>query len=188
MRIAVVGWGSLIWSPRTLAIQSRWYRTGPQLPIEFARRANNGRLTLVIHTGSVSQQAYWSVSALAQLDAARENLREREGSALADIHCVTRSEVPEQPAARLVHRWLVARPELDAAIWTGLPATLEGEIVSQAVAYLTGLDEMSDTFRIAREYVVNTPPQIQTAVRRAMQLHGWTDAVLSEALFETDQT
>lgn len=61
MRIAILGWGSLIWHPRDLPISGDWQPGGPVLPIEFSRISDNGlpapqstasrqagRLTLVI--------------------------------------------------------------------------------------------------------------------------------------------
>jgi len=48
MRIAVLGWGSLIWKPDKPAISAPWHANGPLLPIEFARISLDGRLTLVL--------------------------------------------------------------------------------------------------------------------------------------------
>jgi hypothetical protein len=48
MRIAVLGWGSLIGDPGDMALADRFEPNGPQLPLEFSRISNNGRLTLVI--------------------------------------------------------------------------------------------------------------------------------------------
>ena len=42
MNIAVIGWGSLIWSLRTLQIEPSWHTGGPMLPIEFARKSIDG--------------------------------------------------------------------------------------------------------------------------------------------------
>lgn len=36
-KIAVIGWGSLIWCPKGLKIRDKWKNDGPKLPIEFAR-------------------------------------------------------------------------------------------------------------------------------------------------------
>src|ERR1019366_6602671 len=42
MNIAVIGWGSLIWSLRTLQIEPSGHTGGPMLPIEFARESTDG--------------------------------------------------------------------------------------------------------------------------------------------------
>lgn len=47
MRIAVLGWGSLVWCPSELDISTGW-REGPALPIEFARESKGSRVTLVL--------------------------------------------------------------------------------------------------------------------------------------------
>lgn len=48
MKIAILGWGSLIWDKRTLRLAGDWQTGGPVLPIEFSRVSGDGRLTLVI--------------------------------------------------------------------------------------------------------------------------------------------
>ena len=48
MKIAILGWGSLIWNPRILKVAGDWTLDGPTLPIEFSRISDNDRLTLVI--------------------------------------------------------------------------------------------------------------------------------------------
>jgi hypothetical protein len=68
MRIAVIGWGSLIWDPRELDRQGRWHTCGPRLPIEFARISKDVRLTLVIVKGADLQQTYWVRSGLDTLN------------------------------------------------------------------------------------------------------------------------
>ena len=37
MRIAILGWGSLIWDPRDPCVQGDWQPDGPRLPIKVAR-------------------------------------------------------------------------------------------------------------------------------------------------------
>jgi hypothetical protein len=185
MNIAVIGWGSLIWYPGKLARRGRWHRDGPALPIEFARESEDGRLTLVIHAPSRDQTTYWVLSEWGTLDAARENLRERERTRPDLIESASRDEDPRNAdgiKAR-VRAWLRHRDDLDAAIWTGLSATLNGEnLVDDAVSYLLSLPP--DRHDRAREYVVRAPPQIQTAVRREMQKRGWMDAETASDVFE----
>lgn len=48
MKIAILGWGSLIWDKRNLRLAGEWQVGGPVLPIEFSRVSGYGRLTLVI--------------------------------------------------------------------------------------------------------------------------------------------
>ncbi len=50
MKIAILGWGSLLWQPKDLQFDKGigWSENGPMLPVEFARISKDGRLTLVI--------------------------------------------------------------------------------------------------------------------------------------------
>jgi hypothetical protein len=188
MNIAIVGWGSLIWDPGTLAKRGRWHKDGPCLPIEFVRVSKDRRLTLVIHPPSNEQRTYWALSALERLKAARTNLARREGTGVDNIRRVSREEscYGADAIEVAVHRWLRGRPDLDAAIWTGLPATLKGrDVVAEAVTYLTGLESIPDVYERAKEYVVKAPRQIQTAARREMQRQGWVDVELPQELFES---
>jgi hypothetical protein len=187
MNVAVIGWGSLIWDPRELAKRSRWHRSGPRLPIEFARVSKDRRLTLVLHAPSKPQQAYWACSTLASVQATRSNLAAREKAPIEWIHTATRGE-PSDPASSVevaVCAWLRAQPDLDAAVWTGLPATLDGpDLVAQSVAHVASLRAVPNVYARAREYVVRAPGQIQTVVRSALRAQGWLDEELAADLFE----
>ena len=39
MKIACLGWGSVIWDPRALPIQREWFKDGPFAPVEFTRQS-----------------------------------------------------------------------------------------------------------------------------------------------------
>ncbi len=197
MEIAVLGWGSLIWCPGGLRIKTKWRSDGPKLPIEFARISQDGRLTLVILPGAEDQQLYWSLSEFDDLDAARQNLKMREGSTSQDIHWLTAegqttADIPA-PVLESVRGWLAARKQVQAAIWTGLstnwPKKRGQDFTSEdAVRYLkelqSGRDLAATTFNRAQEYVNNAPSLIQTKARRAMQQEGWKDTPLAKILFE----
>jgi hypothetical protein len=176
MRIAVLGWGSLIWDPRELMLKStEWHEDGPRLPIEFARISKDGRLTLVTYPGAEPQPTLWAESGLTDLGAARENLRAREGKTcrLNSIHALTRaggsSEAGLDRATReSVAEWLETRPNLDAAIWTGLSSNWREErcreySVDDALAYLRSLHGQQR--QSAAEYIAKAPQQVQTALR-----------------------
>ncbi len=44
MNIAIVGCGSLIWSPRELQLEGHWHGGGPVPPIEFSGICGDRRL------------------------------------------------------------------------------------------------------------------------------------------------
>ncbi len=83
MKIAVLGWGSLTWDKENLngnlEVCGEWKSDGPNLPIELARISEDGRLTLVILPGSEDITVLWNERNHNELDAAIENLKEREG-------------------------------------------------------------------------------------------------------------
>ncbi len=194
LKIAVLGWGSLIWCPGSLALRSRWHKDGPRLPIEFAHISEDCRLTLVIHAGSREQTTYWALSDCADVDSAANNLKQRENCRkLCDIHYVTadgqRRGTPETVAT--VKQWMKGEQDIDASIWTGLNSNWvkKGRNTfspDDALAYLEGLAQADRTaFQRAREYVCNTPPQIQTEVRRLLKHKdgAWSDNRLPRILF-----
>ena len=84
MLIAVLGCGSLVWDPRCLRVKKPWYEDGPWLPIEYARKSDDGRLTLVIFPQAAEVQTLWAESTYDTLTEARKNLRSREKTR--DIH------------------------------------------------------------------------------------------------------
>ena len=78
MKIACLGWGSLVWDPRSLHVRSYWFADGPLLPIEFARESKDGRVTLVITPSSPPVRSLWALSSLDSVDAAKADLVLRE--------------------------------------------------------------------------------------------------------------
>ncbi len=195
MKIAVVGWGSLIWCPGSLRIGTRWYRNGPRLPIEFAHISRDRRLTLVIHPGCEEQATYWALSEFNDLRQATQNLKEREGCPTKWIASMTTDdESGEDAVPTKIREWLKNKAEVDAAVWTNLPSNWQDErhhefTVEDAVRYLEELEqrqqEATELLKRAREYVRNAPEQIRTQVRKRMRTRTeWTDNKLADTLFE----
>ena len=86
MKIACLGWGSLVWDPRTLPITGGWFQDGPLLPIEFTRCSSNRRITLVLDPKSRWLRVLWALMLPSDLDTATEALRERETVADVPMH------------------------------------------------------------------------------------------------------
>ena len=199
MQIAIIGWGSLIWCPGCLRIKSTWHSDGPLLPIEFARISSDQRLTLVIHPGSPNQRTYWAFSEFDDLQKARKNLGAREGTKnLKRIHSIPPTPNQEEIDRRIlrkIRQWLKTQKNLQAAVWTGLESNWEDHHrgafrAEDAVRYLRELerakDDAKEAFYRAREYIRNTPPQIQTPVRKRLRkTNGWKDVPLPAILFQT---
>ena len=157
------------------------------LPVEFARESSDGRLTLVINPGSRKQRTYWAKSRCERLCDAIENLREREGKKCRkeDIHFVDKGGSDhrgDSKSVNVMRKWLMKMESLDAVIWTGLPGTYNR---GSAIKYLKSVKDPARLAK-ARKYVRMTPPQIQTAVRAAMQKEGWSDCDLAAELFARD--
>lgn len=185
MRFAVIGWGSLIWDPRELAVAGEFSLTGPSLPIEFCRVSGNDRpprrLTLVIDDDIGAQfQTYIALSGLGDLAAARENLRQREGlPSLNSVGFAVKGGASNPLAAKrhpkaltAIEAWLAAS-DFDAVIWTALAnnfAERAGEAFSVEAAIRFLESQPADHLPRALEYVRNAPEPVQTPVRAAVSL------------------
>lgn len=62
MKIACIGWGSLIWDPRKLKIkEQKWFLDGAILAIEFVRISGNKRVTLVVDSIATPLTTLWNL-------------------------------------------------------------------------------------------------------------------------------
>ncbi|MFC3061033.1 hypothetical protein [Paenirhodobacter populi] len=156
---------------------------GPILPIEFCRVSGNDnpprRLTLVIDDDiGVQCQTYVALSAFDDLEAARENLRSREG--LAHVNGIGFAVKGGASSARAIERhpkavmaieaWLAAS-DFDAVIWTALAnnfAERAGEAfsVEASIRFLEAQPE--EHLPRALEYIRKAPEPVQTPVRAAV--------------------
>lgn len=182
MKIAILGWGSLVWDPDGLAFDDNWRLDGPRLPVEFARISNGGRLTLVLLKGVDPVTTLWTVSSCNQLTDAIENLKQREGTQTADkIGFVSvssqekRCEVVPSVAA-VIDEW-TRRHHFDATIWTDLSSNFKDKTgkafnSNNVLAYLRELKDAAS--KNSREYIMKAPPQIRTQIRGCIEESlGW---------------
>ena len=179
MTIAILGWGSLIPCPGDLSIMGGWHLDGPVLKIEFSRKSADGRLTLVIDTGRGTEvTTQFAESTCADLNAAIENLRHREGTAARNIGVCSRdaTETSNHPQVLPSIREWLTRSRFDAVIWTDLgsnfaPDRNRKELLDEAFSYLESLSTVCKAN--ARNYINTAPPQTQTELRLYLQSKGW---------------
>jgi hypothetical protein len=182
VKSAVLAWGSLVWDPRELQTAAGFVANGPLLPIEFCRISADGRLTLAIDEtfGDVCK-TYSAPSALADLDAAIDNLRLREKTDAREIGFVETASGRQSDVAIERHPEAIATIAAwaesngyDAAIWTALKSNFgdkSGEpfSVTAAIRYLETLErEDAEKFERALTYIRMAPPEIETPVREAV--------------------
>ncbi len=180
MKIACLGWSSLIWKHGVLPVVSQWQSDGPRLPIEFAREGDNGELATVICPSASDQTSWWAMLAASDLGRAREFLRQREGIETSKPTWIGDTQTDAGSAIGSKVRAWGASKRLDAVIWTALPPRTNGvdgkaPSASEAVAYLSALS--GDERAHAEQYVRRVPASIATANRSAIEAAlGWTPA------------
>jgi hypothetical protein len=172
MTIACIGWGSLCWDTRELPVGD-WRSDGPVLPLEFARRSQDGRVTLVITENGTELQTLWAELSAGSLEEAVSLLRTREGC---NAKAVGRwPSASSFPFGERIAAW-AASVGLSGAVWTALPPKWNGQnglvpSLTQLKAYLGTLD--TETLTLAREYLAKAPPQIETRYRAELQAAAW---------------
>lgn len=183
MKIAVLGWGSLIPHPekcgRKLLIRGGWHKDGPLLPIEYARISKTGELTLVLHPGVRRVRTLWVYSAFHDLYSAIRNLRIRERIkrkytyriGYASIYDGRFNSHAVHYVAYLVKKWAIKK-EFDAVIWTDLPENFKKKrnrpfSENEAINYIRSLT--GSVREIAKQYVQETPKQVKTHLRPRLE-------------------
>jgi hypothetical protein len=178
VKIACLGWGSLIWDPKQLPVIGNWQKDGPIVSVEFLRQSSDGRITLVLDAGGTQVPSLWAPLKLDNIDSAVAALQEREG-------------VRDQAATRDIGRWVGDSPpplisgltdwarkrSFDAAVWTALDFRSKGHAdrrsADEIIQYLQTLT--GETRSKAETYVRRAPKQIVTAYRRRAEADlGWT--------------
>jgi len=179
VRIACLGWGSLVWDPRELPIRREWFKDGPFASVEFTRQSSDGRITLVIDPRATPLRVLWAHMVPVDLPEAIKALCNREG--IRDKYCSSRigswqrgeaapGNIPDLPT------WTEAHG-LDAAVWTALGPRFGTEdrspSIDEVIGYLRGL--RGPIREHAKQYVERTPRQIDTDYRRQIEAAmGWS--------------
>ncbi len=178
MNIVVLGWGSLIWCPKNLLVSSKWKTNGPELPVEFARISQDGRLTLVLLPNANPIPVLWAQMDTDNLDEARENLKKREGTIRDRIGFIDLTYNKTQSGivnTKGIRTWAQERA-IDAAVWTDLRSNFESKYRAlnniNVISYLNKL-KMADR-KLAEEYIRKAPHQIITPFRSVIERElGW---------------
>lgn len=187
MKIAIIGWGYLIWDRRSLDVAPEWLADGPLLPVEFARFATPPRLLPVLVEGAPLQPTYWTLSRKRSVLAAAADLAVREGVGPHDIGHWSREEAmrPATGFEALIAPWAESKG-LDGAVWRAaepnLPDRSPGFPSEQVrLDYLRALVETGQA-QDAREYFERMPAQIRTPFQARVERElGWRRAEAPQA-------
>lgn len=172
MKIACIGWGSLVWDPGVLRCVGTWQCDGPRLPIEFARVSRDGRLTPVLTAEADLVPTLWCAVNYNSGEAAQAALAGREG---AGVHAIGLWPGPSPRhgiGSAEIARW-GKEGGFDAVIWTALGPKFDGvdgvgpKDAHAAAAYLVGLE--ADQQGRASEYIRRAPDQVRTGFRAALE-------------------
>mgnify|MGYP001157927084 CR=1 FL=1 len=188
MKIAILGWGSLLWDCRPEFDEQRgqWQIEGPVLRLEFSRisKSRDGALTLVIDEqyGQLCQVAY-ALSKRKRPEDAIADLRSREGTTVANIgafYVHAKNKQTRSPdALAAIDLWATLN-SLDVVVWTSLESNFSAKnrigvglsfSVENAICHLQALSPAARAK--AAEYVSRSPDFIDTPLRRALQSEPW---------------
>jgi hypothetical protein len=177
MKIACLGWGSLIWDPKELPVIGDWQIDGPMVSVEFLRQSSDGRITLVLDTDGTQVPSLWTRLESHNIDRAVAALQEREG-------------VRDQDAAKDIGRWIgssspplisgladwAKKRSFDAVVWTALGFRSKGHpyrrSADEIIEYLQTLT--GEARSKAETYVRRAPKQIETVYRHRIEADlGW---------------
>ncbi len=186
MKIAILGWGSLLWDRQPDFDEQRrslnWEPDGPTLKIEFSRVSDKrgGALTLVIDESTKTDvRVSWCESKRRAIDDAVCDLQRREGTIRRNIGVLDLSTSADRDnqLASTIRAWAIPK-RLDAVVWTALKSNFEDEdkagkpfSVDSALEYLRDLSPQGQAR--AAEYIARAPDFVKTPLRAAVQREEW---------------
>lgn len=176
MKIAILGWGSLVWDQRELPTKGDWKDGGPSLPIEFSRVSKDGRLTLVIdQENGMPTETCFVLSARLDLMDTVADLRDREGTVSKRIGFLNTRDgtksidkyADQEDVFQIIQSW-AEKKNIDAVVWTALLSQFKEQTgnefsVEHAICHVKSLPKSAR--KIAIEYIVNAPSCIKTPFR-----------------------
>jgi hypothetical protein len=187
LKIALIGWGYLIWDRRSLDIAPEWRVDGPLLPVEFARFATPPRLLPVLVAGAPLQPTFWTLSQKQSVLAAAADLAVREGVGTHDIGSWSRAESMRPPIGfeAMIAQWVESKG-LDGAVWraveSNLPDGSQGfpseQLRLEFLRELVATGQQQD----AQDYFERMPAQIRTPFQVVVERElGWRSGAATRA-------
>ena len=184
MKIAILGWGSLLWDLEVKFEKQHeaWCFDGPYLKLEFCRvsQTRDNALTLVLNekNGKLCQVAY-AHSNRKNPDDAICDLRSREGTTLKNIGFYfadgSRQQSRERGILELIKTW-AREKKVDVVVWTDLVSNFQEKSkepfsIDAALRHVQALGAEGKSK--AAEYVWCAPDFIDTPLREALQSQPW---------------
>lgn len=183
-RIAVIGWGSLLWDLDDLApkVEGPWQMgAGPRLPMEFTRVSPKRKMGLVVclcPEVGVPCATHVIRSLRREIGEAIEDLTLRERTGQDQIGGLCRLSGHRQgrgAIADTVGRWC-EEAGWDGAVWTDLLPNYrehrgESFTLDGALAYLQTL--AGESLEEAVRYISYAPPHTSTPLRTYLRQHAW---------------
>jgi len=182
MKIAILGWGSLLWDQRPGfdLFHGAWSADGPQLPLEFSgvSKTRLGALTLVIDESFGSScLTQYALSTRTSADEAISDMALRENTTRDWIgyYFPSSGETGKPKLHQTIKIW-AAQKKFDAIVWTGHPNRFEENTgapfsVDAAKNYLKSLP--ANAQQKALEYISRAPALVDTPLRRALENDAW---------------
>jgi hypothetical protein len=177
IRVALLGWGSLLWEDRlTFDVwHESWQSDGPFLRIEFSRVSSSrgGALTLVIDPeNGVPVRVAWCLSRRHTIDEAIEDLRHREETRKQHIGRVAtygQAHCRDTESLATIRAWGIEQ-KVEGTVWTDLRSNFatkrqEPFSIDAAMRYLKTLEGESKMKAV--EYIHRAPCFVHTPLRKA---------------------
>ena len=186
MKIAILGWGSLLWDHNAHfdAQRNQWLLDGPDLKLEFSRvsKSRGKALTLVIDSqnGELCRVAY-TISKRKDPEDAICDLRAREGTTRKNIGIYScdgsRHQGRDADSLKAIADWCTIK-KVDVVVWTDLESNFKIKStcandfsIQNALLHIKSLD--AEGKAQAAEYVWRTPDFVQTPLRKVLEGYPW---------------